>query len=132
MLTSLGGFAVRLKNASEERIPHGCVVTMSDFADESIKIQDGFDNGIGLANGAIEPGLYGWIVTAGVAEALLEDGHNATRGYWVKPSSTPGRIVAITDPGSVVLYGKYRELGHCLETKRSGTGVLVKVMLHFL
>ena len=67
---------------------------------------------------------------------LLQDGTASTRGYWVRTSTTTaGRADAtnVAPPGGTVsaLEEHLKEIGHCLETKGSGTDVLAKCILHF-
>ena len=87
-----------------------------------------FDNGI-------PDGSYCRIVTGGKAQVLLKNSTASTRGNWVKVSDSAGRADAtLTDPpGSGIPEHDqhFTEIGHCMESKTSGTDVLAWCMIHF-
>jgi hypothetical protein len=135
MMTVDGGFATRLWNQSGEAIIHGTACSASLDHDDSVILQSSEFDCVGFAYGEIPDGGVGWVVTSGVAEALLKDETAATRGYWAKAADTDGRIVVTTAPaglGALSTSEHFREVGHCLESKDAGTDVLVKLLLHFL
>ena len=75
-------------------------------------------------------------VVSGIAEVLLEDGTASIHGYWARTSITDAGRADITNaepPGGGIPQADihFREIGHCLESKSSGTDVLAKVVLHF-
>lgn len=135
MLTPEGGFATLLSNNSGSDIAHGTACAASPDHDRSVVPQTSEFDVVGFAYGDIEDGETGWVVTSGVAEALLKDGTSAERGYWCKGSDDAGRIEVTTAPaglGALSTSEHFREVGHCLESKDAGTDVLAKLLLHFL
>lgn len=72
-----------------------------------------------------------WIWTSGaVCQVLLKDGTASTRGNWAYVSDTAGRA-DLTNADPIGATEHTREIGHCLESKSSGTNVLARVTLHF-
>jgi hypothetical protein len=57
---------------------------------------------------------------------LLKNGKSATHGYLANTSDVAGRIEPKAVTGDVS-----NSVGFCLESKPSGTNVLVKVVLNF-
>jgi len=68
------------------------------------------------------------VVTYGKADILLKDGESSTVGYWCAVSDTNGRMYQEVKPNTVE---HYREVGHSLESKSSGTSVLSRIQMHF-
>ena len=135
MLTPDSGFATLLINSTASAIPHGAACASSPDHDASVVLQSTEYDTVGFAYGAIAAGATGWVVTSGVAEALLKDGTAGVHGYWCKAADIDGRIVSATAPsglGAMSTSEHFREVGHCLESKDAGTDVLVKLLLHFL
>lgn len=134
-LTPDGGFAVKLANNTGSLIPKGSALAASPNHDNSVILQTTEFDCSGIAYEDIPTGQEGWVVTTGVAQALLANSTGAIRGYWAKASATDGRIEVTTAPsgiGAITAAEHFREIGHCLETKSAGTNVLVKILLHFL
>jgi hypothetical protein len=136
--TPEGGLAIKLTNKTGGASVKGTVVSLATGTNEAFIVTpaDGvhpvgavYDNGIADASEC-------WIVIAGRAQVLLEDGTSATKGYWVKVSdSDNGRCDATNadPPGGTIsaLEDHMSEIGHCLEDQSSGTDVLAYVLLHF-
>ena len=78
----------------------------------------------GIANGQAVK-----VIFAGCAEVLMKNGLAATRGFWCGVSDVAGRMYQSSSPPSTTEHS--REIGHCLETKASGTNVLALIDLHF-
>lgn len=71
-----------------------------------------------------------WVWMAGATcQVLIKDGTTSTRGYWASVSDTAGRA-DITNAAPVPATHP-QEIGHCLESKGSGTSVLARISLHF-
>ncbi len=89
-----------------------------------------------MEHDGIPDGGLCWVVFAGPAYVLIEDGTIATKGYWVRASATvAGRADATnaSPPGGtiVALEGHLKEIGHCMEDVTSGTDKLALVHTHF-
>ena len=133
LITQEGGFASRFYNGTGVVIPHGTAVALSAATANGVVPQASEYDCIGIVYGAIAANAWGWVVTAGIAEALLKDGTSATLGYWAKASATDGRVEVTTAPsglGALSTAEHFKEVGHCMETKSSGTNVLVKIVVH--
>jgi hypothetical protein len=85
--------------------------------------------GVVLDNG-IADGQPCRIVVSGVAEVLVVNNTATTRGHIAYSSgTTSGRVdTSASVPASTT---HFREIGHTLESKSSGSNVLVKCVLHF-
>ena len=68
------------------------------------------------------------VVTYGKAEVLLKDGEESNYGYWSAVSDVAGRMFQEATPNASE---HYREIGHSLDEKTSGTDVLSLVQIHF-
>lgn len=133
LVTEFGGIATRFLNESGSMIPKGTAVAASTASDHAIIPQTTEYDVIGIVHEDIANGAWGWVVTTGVAEALFEDNTAITRGYWVKASAVDGRVRSIAAPtgiGALSTAEHFREVGHCLENKTIGVGVLAKIVIH--
>lgn len=129
-----GGYAVKLTNKTGGVSIKGTLVETHTTIDNAFQTAgaDGIENiGVVYENG-IADGEECWVVVGGIAEVLLEDSTLSTRGYWARSSTTVAGRVDITnaDPPGLVL-SHFAEIGHCIESKSSGTDVLAKIVLHF-
>lgn len=137
MITDAGGLAVRLINKTGSASVKGMLIKagtvdnsfIATLADEAMPI--GVVYQAGIADAALC-----WVTIQGIAEVLLEDSTAATAGYWCRTSTTAaGRCVmnTATPPGGGIteLDRHEREIGHCVETKSSGTDVIAKCIMHF-
>jgi hypothetical protein len=137
MITDAGGMAVRLINKTGSASVKGTLVKAGTvdgsfivtLADEAMPC--GVVYQAGVADGSTC-----WVVVYGIAEVLLEDSTASTAGYWCRTSITAaGRATMSTaaPPGGGVteLTAHEKEIGHCLETKGSGTNVIAKCIMHF-
>ena len=131
-ITSDGGRFVSLINKTGAASVKGTIVrasTTTDDAFEVAPISSDEPIGIVLDNG-VPDGSYCRVVTGGKAQVLLEDGVASTHGYWVEMSATvAGRAIVAADP---VPATHWSEVGHCLESKVSGTDVLMWCNVHFV
>jgi hypothetical protein len=133
-----GGLAVKLTNKTGAASVKGQVVMADTTTDNAFKTATA-DTPMPLGvvyDSGVADGSECWVVCQGIAEVLLKDSTASTRGYWVKMSDdTAGRVDATSasPPGGSVenVEDHLSEVGHCLESKGSGTDVLAKVLLHF-
>ncbi len=133
-LTLDGGFAVRLINKTGAPSVKGMVVDAGSV-DSSFSLTgtDDFDAFGVVYEDDIPDGHLCWVVVAGRVQVKLENNVAATRGNWVRTSTTAaGRADATASepPGSNVSH--FAELGHCLQTvPGSPGGSLCWIILHF-
>jgi len=134
-----GGFAIRLLNGTGVPSVRGSVVSVDRAAEGGFVLApaDSFDPfGVVYENGAAA-GQPTWVVVGGIAHVLLEDGTAAVHGNWVKVSaSAPGRAYAEASTPPVTglleqIVDHFREVGHCLQSRIAGVGVLSRCVLHF-
>jgi len=140
MLTPLGGIAVKLINKTGAASIKGLLLNTEASIDDAVNIVNSTVDepdiiGVFLESG-IADGDLAWVVVQGKAEMLIEDGTISTRGYWCRTSVAQDGRADITNavpPGGTInaIDGHFREIGHCIESKISGTNVLAKVILHF-
>jgi hypothetical protein len=131
-INELGGYMVKLTNKTGANSIKGTVVYADPAVDNAFEINpiDG-DMPIGVVyENGIADGSECWVVVSGIAEVLLVDGQTSTRSYVAYSSnSVAGRIdISATIPAAAT---HFREIGHTLESKASGTSVLCKCILHF-
>jgi hypothetical protein len=133
------GVQMKLENQSGSNSVKGTVVAPSGSDAESWDVITADDvNAIGVVyEGGVADGSECWVwMNGSVCQVLLEDGTASTVGYWAKVSDNDaGRADAsnAAPPGGTIgaLEDHMSEIGHCMETKGSGTDVLAKIMLHF-
>lgn len=129
-----GGLAIKLTNKSGLNSVKGTIVKAHDSIDNAFKISDA--NEFDAIGSVYDDGLYDgeecWVIVAGIAEVLLEDGTSATIGYWARTSTTdPGRAIVNTETQPGLLATHFAEIGHGVEGVSSGTDVLAKIIMHF-
>lgn len=136
--TPEGGVAVRLTNKTGAATVKGAIVCTEASIDNAFVLEeaDGFDPFGVVYESGVADGEDAWVVVGGIAEVLLQDATASTRGYWVRTSTTTAGRADATNaapPGGTIgaLETHLKEIGHCLESKTSGTGVLAKCILHF-
>jgi hypothetical protein len=132
-MTDEGGIAIKLTNKTGSNSVAGEIVQPDPSVDNAFEIAptDGI-NPIGVVyEDGIADGSECWVVIAGIADILIEDGTAATRGNFVRTgSTTAGRAdMASGSPASQAVH--FQEVGHCIESKGSGTDVKAKAMIHF-
>lgn len=135
--TSEGGRYVTMTNKTGAPSVKGSVVAPSSSTSGGFQLSaTPYYDPIGIVyENGIADGSPCKIVLDGPADVLIKDGTAATRKYWVGPSDVAGRADAssVSPPGGTIaaLENHFKEIGHALETKGSGTNVLVRCMLHF-
>jgi len=133
-MTAEGGLAICLVNKTGGNSVKGEAVNADTSADKAFKQSaiDAYDViGAVYEAGIAADGLC-WVVISGQADVLLKDGTTSTRGNWLGMSDTAGRFNAsggVPSPPTDAQH--FRECGHVLETKGSGTSVLARSALHF-
>lgn len=134
-ITSEGGLAICLINKTGAPSVKGSLVSPGTVVDSSFVLQtDEFDAFGVVYDNNVADGDQCLVVVSGIAEVLLKDSTSAVRGYWAKASATDGRAEVTTGPsglGALSASEHFREIGHCIESKNSGTNVLAKIVLHF-
>jgi hypothetical protein len=135
-ITPEGGLARQLTNKTGAATVKGTLVFPSSTVDNAFETSTAQYDGIGFVyESGIADGSAAWVVFSGVAEALFEDGNAPVRDYWVRASTTAGRVYCEAAPsggGFINASEHFKEVGHCQESKSSGTDVLARVAVHFL
>jgi hypothetical protein len=135
-MTPEGGFAIKLTNKTGSSSVKGTIVCASTNSSYSFMMTPtggkAYNKSIGAVyENGVADGSECWIVVSGIVEVLMDDGTSATAGNWACSSiTTNGRATLNSDdPSSQDVHN--REIGHVIETKSSGTNVLVKIVMHF-
>ena len=137
-MTPEGGLAIKMINNTGSPSVKGLLVSASSTLDEAfdLTVADCIcPIGVVYQEG-IADGELCFVVIAGVAEVLLEDSTAATKGYWVRTSTTQvGRADATTNLPSggtiAAIHEHMSEIGHCIKSAGAGTDVLIKIIMHF-
>jgi len=126
MMTSEGGYAIYMQNDATATITQYSIVTVSSTTNNMIMTAPAnYDLSIGVANTAIAPNEWGWVIVSGIA--TVRTAGDVTRGHFAYASSTAGAALGSNDVGGTALHN--REIGHFLESK---TGVsTAKIILHY-
>ena len=138
LLTPEGGLAIKLLNKTGADSVKGTLVNASDTTDEAFALSPAdciCPIGVVYQDGRAD-GELTFVVISGVAEVLLEDSTAATKGYWVRTSTTQiGRADATTQLPSggtiAAIHEHMSEIGHCIKSAEAGTDVLIKIIMHF-
>ena len=128
------GLVQKMKNKTGGNTVKGTVVSASDGTDNSFKAQaDEFDTIGVVAEAGVADAAEAWIwLNGSICQVLWKDGQSATREYVALAADTDGRAYNVAVPTSnPVVAEHFKEIGHVLETKGSGTDVLVLCHLHF-
>jgi hypothetical protein len=135
--TDIGGLAILLTNKTGAASVKGSLVKADTAVDNAFILTAADDQeciGVVFDDGVAD-GNQAWVVIFGIAQVLLKDTTASTRGNWIKTSDTAGRADATlaAPPGGGVtqLDEHMQEVGHCMESKGSGTDVLARAVLHF-
>ncbi len=139
--TPIGGVAILLTNKTGGVSIAGTIVEVDDTTDDAFKlgVADGDEQmGIVLDSG-IANGEEAWVVVSGIADVAMEDNTAATRGYWVRTSTTEAGYSDGTNPdppgaGIGAVERHFTEIGHCMESviaTGGGTHILARCVVHF-
>jgi hypothetical protein len=133
--TGARGFLVKMINRTGHSSVLGELVSPSKSADKEAILQANEYDTIGVvAEASIAEGSEMWIwVTGSICQVLFKDSTAATRGNILLAADTDGRAIDVAEPGSGLpaTDTHFKECGHVLESKSSGTNVLVLASLHF-
>lgn len=131
-INSDGGYMIKLTNKTGGNSVKGQIVSADTVGTDNavyITPADG-DMPIGVFYEAgVADGAEAWVVVAGKADVLFKDTVAPVRGYVAHVSSTAGRADQSASIPSATQH--WREIGHVLESKSSGTNILAKCVLHF-
>lgn len=136
MITSEGGYAIKLNNTIGNTSTKGYLVQASRLYDNGLNLsQNNQPDVIGVFyESGIPNGEEAWVVVSGIADVYFIN--NATRGYVARSFVTAdsgfvqGQALAESVPSTPFATDKhFAEIGHVLES-RTGAG-LARVVLHF-
>lgn len=139
ILTAEGGIAVPMINDTGAASVKGQLVRASPTLDGAFvtsTVVAGPPVGQYEVIGAVyEPGVANglpcYVVIYGIADVLMQDGQAATRGYWVRGSTTVnGRAVMSAAPPVGSSDNHFQEVGHALQSVAAGVNVLTRIMMH--
>jgi hypothetical protein len=128
------GFVQKMLNKTGGATVKGTVICCSDATDKSFMSQADEFCAIGVvAEAGVADASEAWIwVNGSVCQVLWKDGETATHGYVALCADTDGRALNIAVPSAnPVVADHFKEIGHVMESKSSGTDVLVLCHLHF-
>lgn len=131
-ITPEGGYAIKLINKAGRAVAKGELVRSSKTTDLAFDLTSSTSlDAIGAVyDNSIADNASGYVVVAGIADVMIDDGTTATSGNFVYSGGTAGRALANTaEPQNNTVH--WQEIGHCLESKSSGTNVLTKIVMHF-
>lgn len=132
--TPEGGLAVRFINDTGAPSVRGSLVEASSSVDQAVSLTQaaGDDDCLGaIYEDGVADGQPVWVVVAGMADVLLENGTSATRGYWAGTGATAGRADCTNANPPGLVDAHFTEIGHCVQSVGSGTDVLARCVLHF-
>ena len=128
------GILMKLLNKTGATTVKGMVIAADPDVDMAFEKQSSEYDAFGIVQEAgVADGSEAWIwLNGSIAEVLWKDGETATRAYVALCADTDGRAYNIAVPsGSPGIGDHWKEIGHVMESKSSGTDVLVRVHLHF-
>jgi hypothetical protein len=130
--TAEGGLAIKLINKTGAAAVRGTPVEAGDDVDSSFQ-KAGAEGteciGTIYEDGAAD-GAETWVCVAGKVPFLLKDGTACARGNWISTSDTEG-VVDATASSPAAAPNHFKEIGHCIQTVASGTGVTAFGVMHF-
>ena len=129
------GFLVKIVNRTGHASVKGEAVSASTSANEEAILQNNEYDTIGIvAQTGIAEGSEVWIwVNGSICQVLFKDGQTPVRGNVLIAADTDGRLTNISNPGAGLpaVDTHFKECGHVLESKSSGTDVLALASIHF-
>lgn len=133
--TNERGFLVKMINLTGGNTVKGELVSCSTGTDQSFVKQANEYDTIGVIQEAgVANASSAWVwVNGSICQVLYKDGSSATHGNILMAADTDGRAMDVTNPGSGLpaTENHFKECGHVLESKSSGTNVLALAILHF-
>jgi hypothetical protein len=129
------GFLVKVVNRTGETSVKGKLVAASTTADNEVILQANEFDAFGVIQEAgISQGSEMWIwVNGSICQVMFEDGIAPVRGNVAICSDVDGRADQFDNPGTGLpgVEIHFKEVGHVMESKSSGTNVLALVMTHY-
>lgn len=123
---------ISLTNKTGSSSVKGSVVSASDTTDLAFKLQSNEYDAIGIVlESGIADGQECKIVISGKAQVLLKDSTASARGQVLFSADTDGRAIASDIPTPPNADSHFKEIGHCIESKGTGTNVLCWGVIHF-
>ena len=139
-MTPIGGIAIKLTNKTGANSIAGQLVRADTANNDAVKLTSvDEEETIGVfLDAGISDGSEAWVVVSGIADVAMEDNTTATRGNWVRTSTTVGEEgyadATNATPPSPAAFSHFNEIGNCIETVTAtgiGTHVLARCVLHF-
>ncbi len=133
-VTGERGFLIRMVNGDLGATVKGTLVAANAGTDNAFQTESSEFDAIGVvAQSGVAAGGKCWVwVNGSICQVLWKDGQTSTRGYVALCADTDGRGYNVAVPTSNPVVGEhFKEIGHVLETKGSGTDVLVLCSIHF-
>lgn len=133
-VTGERGHLVRMVNGTGATSVKGNLISASTTVDNQFVLQANEFDAFGVvAESGIASGQECWIwVNGSTCEVLWENGQSSTRGYVAICAPTDGRALNVAVPSSNPTVGEhFKEIGHVLQSKVSGTNVMVLCQIHF-
>jgi hypothetical protein len=129
------GLLLKITNRTGGNSVKGTLCSANPSADrEVIKQANEYDAFCVVQEAGIAEGSEMWVwVTGSICQVLFKNGVSPTRGDVAICADTDGRANQFANPGSGLpaIETHFKEIGHILESKASGTDVLALVTLHF-
>jgi hypothetical protein len=133
--TNERGFLLKVTNRTGASSVKGLLVSASTTTDrEAIKQANEFDCFGIIQEAGVAEGSEMWIwMNGSICQVMFKDGVTPARGEVAMCADTDGRADRFANPGSGLpaIETHFKEIGHLLESKSSGTDVLALVCLHF-
>lgn len=135
LMTSIGGFCVKLTNRNGSTLSAGTVVEADSSNDDSFIIADaGSDHPIGILYEDVNDDAEGWVIVSGVADVLYEDNQAASQGYWCAVSNSEAGTIRTQANSPAFNIGHFDEVGHSIESVSAGgagTNIKGRIIVHF-
>ena len=128
------GFLCKMVNRTGHTSVKGELIAGSPSADKEAVLQSSEFDTIGIVQEAsVVEGSEMWVWMPGsICQVLFKNSTASTRGNVALAADTDGRAIDVAVPSSnPVVAEHFKEIGHVLETKSSGTNVLVLVATHY-
>jgi hypothetical protein len=124
-----GCIGTYLKNSSAALVA-GTVVQADSATDSSFQLgAANNDYSVGVLRNSCARGATCLVCTSGRVSVLVKDGQACARNKWVYQSDIAGRADFSDNPTDEAQHRK--EIGHCIETKNSGTAITCAIVTHF-
>jgi hypothetical protein len=133
-VTGERGFLTKIINRTGHASVKGEGVSASTTADKEVVLQANEYDCVGVvAESGIAEGAEMWVWGDGsICQVLYKNSTTVTRGELLLAADTDGRFTTIANPGSGLpaTDTHFKECGHVMESKGSGTNVLGLVRFH--